>query len=573
MPVPLVRVKRKREDVCCDELIIEAPRAKKSLSCALDTLSISKTQPNAEIDRHRFRRLETLEAQMANNAARESDSALAQELVQKALALRGGGQVQKRIRDDALLSAEKKRRKNGHIWAELKTTTVEPVKKRKTCSSLSREEEEIDRDDMEEDLNTISLVSSEEKFDDPNVEEENIALKKRHQVGGKHRVYNPAERRMDKAIFDVFNSKQPSQVHTNLQELFEALDAGQTVGLGINFSRPRDGTTALMAAAWQGSIPDTKALLNRGADPSRIDLFGNTAAVIAMNRGHNQLSTMLMQHLNKSTSIQNKNIAPAIDLDNHKNEAVVVLPETTNDDLGYVYDIYAYQDQPTNIESTVQLKGESALIQNNDIRGDTSPSSDKSNIIDSTESDDENASTRCVASPAPNRHAYYSDKKIAQEIISEHGTTNTPLIVGIDRPLKIALTAACIRPSSSQRRRTAGLSFDTSSISSLDFDGEQNQDDMSDGSSLDSNNENYIANDYPDEEGDHISENSFLPNDNQYSDYDDIDDSDDEHEANSNSFRNRPVPDFFHDNGFADATPLAPPGFRIHLEQHRTAAL
>lgn len=223
---------------------------------------------------------------------------------------------------------------------------------------------------------------------------------KSQQAHDLNRVHNPAERRLDRVIFDVF------QGSVSATEITKALEAGRALGLSANFCRPRDGTTALMAAAWAGSKPEVQALLNLGARPETRDNNGNDAAALATNRGHDGVASML------KIAVQRRATTP-IEL---QEEGIVVVPQIEDDD--FVYDIYAYEDE-----------------------------------------DDDNCSTRCIASP-----------NMAKS-----------LVVGIAQPLKRALSGASPEFASS------------SSLSSLEADVNDEED---------SNAEGHYANDYPDHEDD-----------------------------------------------------------------------
>ena len=76
-------MKRKRDEAGSEMLIIEAPRSKKAqtMHSALSALSFDDTE------RHCFRRLETLDAVMANSVARSEDDATAKRLLAGAKAL------------------------------------------------------------------------------------------------------------------------------------------------------------------------------------------------------------------------------------------------------------------------------------------------------------------------------------------------------------------------------------------------------------------------------------------------------------------------------------------------------
>lgn len=68
-------------------------------------------------------------------------------------------------------------------------------------------------------------------------------------------ILSPAERIMDKAIYDAFNSNQ-------YDDIFRAV----SMGIDINFQRPlADGVTAFMAACAAGNMEMMERLRNLGA--------------------------------------------------------------------------------------------------------------------------------------------------------------------------------------------------------------------------------------------------------------------------------------------------------------------
>ncbi len=56
-----------------------------------------------------------------------------------------------------------------------------------------------------------------------------------------------------------------------------------------------DGTTPLMSAAWFGNREGVEALLKLGANPSLRDDRGRTAAMLAFERGHDELANLLQK--------------------------------------------------------------------------------------------------------------------------------------------------------------------------------------------------------------------------------------------------------------------------------------
>ena len=435
MTTVFVRVKRKREEAGSETLIIEAPRSKreKGLLSAFDSLDVKGT--NRKTERHCFRRLETLETAMAHSVARREDDEVCQRLVREARALR---------------SLEEGTEETT-VWAEVRS-----LKKR-------RREEEV----------PVVLPSE--------------AKKKKL-----FRVSNPAERRMDLAILELFQAAKADEA-LRFGNVSRALDDGRDVGLSVDYRRPRDGTTALMAAAFIGAATCVRALLERGADASTVDFNGKTAYSLAFDRGHHEVARILQ--------IERQKKMPAVDLDAAPEEGIVeiVVPEERdaeeNLEENFVYDVYAYDSRKKSQNEVVAKKMRKDLLDD--------------------DSDSDNLSTRCLASPQ------LFDQMAA------------PLIFGIKEPLY------------------AALSFAADSLSPLDDASSLSSADLLDGDDADSNAENHFANEYPEDE-EEDDESAF-----------DTDDTDDDEPRFGSRKQQDTYGDLnpYHDD-LDDAAPLGAPGFR-----------
>lgn len=69
-------------------------------------------------------------------------------------------------------------------------------------------------------------------------------------------------------------------------------------GARIN-ERTDSGSTPLMRAAWFGNTEAVEELLRLGADPTLQDIRGRTAAMMAFERGHDELAQLLKRRADK----------------------------------------------------------------------------------------------------------------------------------------------------------------------------------------------------------------------------------------------------------------------------------
>lgn len=98
-----------------------------------------------------------------------------------------------------------------------------------------------------------------------------------------NRVLNPAERRMDEAIWRAFRMRD-----------FSGVAGAVAAGAPVNFQRVQsDLTTALMAAAYHGNAALASALVRRGALARITDASGRTAVEYAVAGGALGLASLL----------------------------------------------------------------------------------------------------------------------------------------------------------------------------------------------------------------------------------------------------------------------------------------
>jgi ankyrin repeat protein len=97
------------------------------------------------------------------------------------------------------------------------------------------------------------------------------------------RIFKPAERSMDEAIWGAFQKN-------NFSAVFQAL----SMGADVNFQRSKsDLTTALMAAAYHGQARIAATLIRSDALVRIKNSHGTTAVDIAIERGHEDLARFL----------------------------------------------------------------------------------------------------------------------------------------------------------------------------------------------------------------------------------------------------------------------------------------
>ncbi|KAH8075029.1 transcription factor Iwr1 [Aureococcus anophagefferens] len=311
----LVRVKRKRDELPSDTLIIAAPRMKRERSTKEKLLADfggmgleAGARPDASepVERRCFRRLETLDAAAAEDMERRVDGETAQRLLREARRLRrkrrprrrraavgGPGATtaparapQRRRRQTQQLREEPPAGGGGpKIWVDLRDGALERaapgapprsggLKKNKTSRSL----QDLTEADAGDDATLRPSATT------PDLGQLHAATR---------RILNPAERRLDEAVFAAFQAPPGEPAARALAAVRDALDRGAGFARA-DFRRPSDGTTPLMAAAWHGADGDVARLLGSGADPRVVDASGNDASALAHARGHHGTRNLLL---------------------------------------------------------------------------------------------------------------------------------------------------------------------------------------------------------------------------------------------------------------------------------------
>ncbi|CAM9664793.1 unnamed protein product [Choristocarpus tenellus] len=141
-------------------------------------------------------------------------------------------------------------------------------------------------------------------------------------------VLNPMERLVDEAIFMAFQAKE------NTQALLSAVSSH------VNYRRCLgDGTTALMAAAFQGNLTIVKQLLDLHASPGMLDANGRGAADFALGRGHLECAAAIHKAAAEEGDGPNKGLKDAGGGG-----------EKGGAGGGFVYDLYCFQPGVTNTD-------------------------------------------------------------------------------------------------------------------------------------------------------------------------------------------------------------------------------
>jgi ankyrin repeat protein len=97
-------------------------------------------------------------------------------------------------------------------------------------------------------------------------------------------------KRGDGGLFPLACPFQPNVEAVDKQ--IECIRLLVSAGAGIN-DRTDSGATPLMNAAWYGNTLAAEELLRLGADPELRDNRGRTAAMMAFERGHDELAKLL----------------------------------------------------------------------------------------------------------------------------------------------------------------------------------------------------------------------------------------------------------------------------------------
>ena len=593
----LVRVKRKRDELPSDTLIIAAPRMKRERSTKEKLLADfggmgleAGARPDASepVERRCFRRLETLDAAAAEDMERRVDGETAQRLLREARRLRrkrrphdDGGRPSEegRARDDGAAAAPPRRRRRQtqqlreepsaggggpKIWVDLRDGALERaapgapprsggLKKNKTSRSL----QDLTEADAGEDPTLRPSATT------PDLGQLHAATR---------RILNPAERRLDEAVFAAFQAPPGDPAARALAAVRDALDRGAGFARA-DFRRPSDGTTPLMAAAWHGADGDVARLLGSGADPRVVDARGNDAAALAHARGHHGTRNLLLAAQLERSSALGSGSRRRSEVDFGTDVDVRGAPDDDDACVGlplddFVYDVYAYDARaddgdagdrrPPSPKDAWAPESLAAFPSMGDLSaGGAStqlappapapPPGDGASADDDDDDDDDALSTRCVVSPHPDGRARTLANRAAA---AASRAKRAPLVVGIRHPLRDALRLP--HPRVDER-----LGGDDSSVSSLD----ERDAGLSDSDrSFDSNDEQHEANDYPEgRDSDDSDDGLHAPN------FDDDDgrdhraygsdgDDDDDSDADDGRFRARPID--VADDDDMDDTPL-----------------
>ena len=469
----LVRVKRKRDELPSERLILAAPRAKRERSArellrsTFQGLGLHQPPPTPEqnlpVERRCFRRLDTLDAAAARDLEERTRGETAQRLLREALRLR------------------RKRRPSPEHNEEASPTTTQSSPKRRQrppqqaiCVDL--------KDGALERSSPVPFEKSSEKkcsrsltdltaFAGVERSPTNSSLDMLAPGGAREtaRDENSERRRLAAAVSTAMASEDPA----SLVELRAACGTPLAISLVC-----RDGATPLMAFARHGCQDDVARLVALGADSRRVDARGRDAAMHAHARGHAAVRDRLLAAAPpkpptrtasevhpKRSFLDGVSAYYEDDQDvSHGDDAEMVgLPL---DD--FVYDVYAYdatadveprrvstsrdhdgaQSLPDDLSRTVDC--ESLASRAMTPGGDTLSSSGESE-------DDDGLSTRCVVSPRRRSRA-------------------APLVVGIRHPLRDVL--ALPRTNEDDPAGTDG-DDDVSSLGADDNDRNKSADDRS----------------------------------------------------------------------------------------------
>lgn len=176
----------------------------------------------------------------------------------------------------------------------------------------------------------------------------------------RNRILNPIQRTLDEAIWSAYTYNDFSNIFLHYK----------SEGAHVNFQRPSDGLTALMAASFHNRADVVDRLLQMNASVKPREYRGQTAADIALVNGHGALA----QALDACVSAEN--------------------------DRDYVYDVYCVDSNTVNKGKTsvpvvhVSSEVEEWLAQGDLIKSEqellTQYDSDWSEASNSEDSNDEN---------------------------------------------------------------------------------------------------------------------------------------------------------------------------------------
>lgn len=93
----------------------------------------------------------------------------------------------------------------------------------------------------------------------------------------------------------------------------------------LNEQSQFSGQTALMYTSWNNYEDMVKYLLDKGADPNKVDNVGKTALIYAVDEGHEKVVKMLLENGANPNIIYNYGTALTIASDNNNNRMAALL--------------------------------------------------------------------------------------------------------------------------------------------------------------------------------------------------------------------------------------------------------
>ena len=475
----LVRVKRKRDELPSERLILAAPRAKRERSAremlrsTFQGLGLTQPPPapeqNLPVERRCFRRLDTLDAAAARDLEERTRGETAQRLLREALRLRRKRRPSPTNLEEAspttTQSSPKRRQKppSEAICVDLKDGALErssPVSFEKSSSQKNGSRS----------LTDLTAFAGVERSPT------NSSLDMLAPGGAREtaRDENSERRRLAAAVSTAMASDDAA----TLIELRAACGTPLSISLVC-----RDGATPLMAFARHGSVEDVARLVALGADSRRVDSRGRDAAMHAHARGHAAVRDRLLAatppnpprrvasevHPKRSFLDGVSAYYEEEDVSHGDDAEMVGLPL---DD--FVYDVYAYDAtadvEPRRVSTSRDHDGAHSLPDDLSRTVDCeslasramTPGGDTLSSSGESEDFDDGLSTRCVVSPRRRCRA-------------------APLVVGIRHPLRDVL--ALPRTNEDDPAGTDG-DDDVSSLGADDNDRNKSADDLSADGSL-----------------------------------------------------------------------------------------
>nr|CCA14691.1 angioassociated migratory cell protein putative [Albugo laibachii Nc14] len=308
------RIKRKRNETPHEQLLVRPDARAKKLHTELnDTKALTKafqrisTAENCFL----FKRMETVENHaMASWSKGTDDSKWIKKLKNKA------NNVRKQQRD---LHREVFKKEDSHFEVNAVQNRFRDTQSRAKRDRQAEVEKfrVISANIQQQDTITVSgkvcLVDFMVTNDDcESTEASDITMN--GQKLGAIRVLNPMQREVDEAIWKAFQQNDFSAFF----QILHCEKAEQSMPKVLNFARPLDGSTVLMAAAFHGRVDVIESLLQvTGIKVLLRDLEGSAASDFAAR--------------NKHLSVQ---------------EALIAC-ETTEREKAFVYDLYCVESVPT----------------------------------------------------------------------------------------------------------------------------------------------------------------------------------------------------------------------------------